>query len=84
MNKIIIFLSAILLISGCEGNQSRDFFLNFQKIEDNSTQVVFPPNEKMRRLAEFTCYMSVLLFYKDTIELINASDNWRLFSLEAS
>ena len=83
MNKVVIFLSAILLISGCEGNQSQDFFLNFQKIEDNSTQVVFPPNEKMMRLAEFTCYMSVLLFYKDTIELINASNNWRLFSLEA-
>ena len=53
-------------------------------IRYNSLQFVFPPNENMRRLAEFTCHMSVLLFQKETIETIKQSDKWRLLSFEAS
>ena len=84
MNKIITIFLSMLLISSCEREKLEDFYLNFQKLEDNSLQFVFPPNENMRRLAEFTCHMSVLLFQKETIETIKQSDKWRLFSFEAS
>ena len=83
MNKIITILLAMVFMISCERAKPENSYLNIQKLEVDSLNFVYPPNENMRRLAEFTCHMSVLLFQKETIEAIKQSDKWRLFSLEA-
>ena len=54
MNKIITILLAMVFMISCERAKPENSYLNIQKLEVDSLNFVYPPNENMRRLAEFT------------------------------
>jgi hypothetical protein len=84
MYKIISFLILFLFISACSENKPLKYILDTNQLEKKSLTLTVPPNEKMRNLSEFTCFMSTMLFQENTLNQIKKSPEWSLFSLEVN
>ena len=84
MYKMISFFTLLLFISACSENKPLQYILDVNQLEKKSLSLTLPPDEKMRNLSEYTCFMSTMLFQKSTLNQINKSQEWSLFGLEVS